>query len=299
MSPAGLEITSAAVGARCRPFSVSLSPRETMNYAAGLNDNNPCYFDDTRPEGILAHPMLAVALTWPLSAGLEDTWDKGGIPPEARARQVHYNESIVWHRCMRPDERLAISGEIRALLPHPAGTLAAIRYDALGPGGDPAFTEHITGLLRGVTLPGGGAGGEGVPAIGRGPEGLGGAWEQAIEIAPLAAHLYDACSQISFPIHTSRAFAQQMGLPGTIYHGTATLGLAIREILNREGGSDPRRLAEVHCGFRGMVLPGSTVTLAIRGTELETKVKTVYFDVRTAAGEMAIRDGRAVLKRTP
>jgi acyl dehydratase len=267
-----------------------------MNFAAALGDNNPHYFDDTRPEGIVAHPMLAVALTWPLSAALEDEWGDGGIPWEARLRQVHYNESIVWHRPLGPDGHLEITGELRALLPHPAGTLAVICYEARDRAGCPVFTEHITGLLRGVEVTGNGPVAEDLPVVLAAPSELVGAWEVPIPIDPLAAHLYDAGSQISFPIHTSLAFAQQMGLPGTIYHGTATLGLAIREVINREGGAEPRRLAEVHCGFRGMVLPGSTVILTVHGVRVEAAVSTVYFEVYTATGERAIRDGRLVLK---
>lgn len=296
MTPTTLEITSAAVGARCRPHTVTVSPRRAMNFAAALNDNNPVYFDDTRAGGILAHPMLAVALTWPLSSGADGTWEPGGIPPEARARQVHYNESITWHRPLLAVETLAIHGTVCAIRPHPAGTLASIRYDARDAAGNPVFTEFITGLMIGVVLTDNGAGGEGVPAIERCPEGLEGGWTQAIEISPLAAHVYDGCSDISFPIHTSRAFALSVGLPGTIYHGTATLGLALREIINREAGADPGRLAEVHCGFRGMVFPGTTLTLSVLGIRVESGLKTVYFDAIAAAGEPAIRNGRAVFR---
>lgn len=294
----GLTISSDVVGSTCRPRSVSLSPRQCMNFAAGLDDNNSWYFDDTRPEGILAHPMLAVALTWPLSAAVDDVWEGGGIAPEVRARQVHYNESIIWHRTMEADAHLEIAGTIFSLAPHPAGTLAVLRYDARNRRGEALFTEYVTGLLRGVTLAGAGRGDAEVPRPTPPPGNLSGAWEAAINVGPLAAHVYDACSDISFPIHTSPAFARQVGLPGTIYQGTATLGLAVREILNREGGAEPRVLAEVHGAFRGMVVPGSVVKLTILGVGLEPGRKTVYFEVKTAAGELAVRDGRAVLNLT-
>lgn len=293
-----LTISPDLIGSVCRPRSVSLSPRQCMNFAAGLDDNNPCYFDDTRPGGIVAHPMLAVALTWPLSAGFDDVWEGGGIAPELRARQVHYNESILWHRTMEVDAHLEITGAIHSLAPHPAGTLAVLRYDARTRRGEALFTEFVTGLLRGVTLVGAGRGDAEVPRPTPAPGSLSGAWEAALTIGPLAAHVYDACSDISFPIHTSPAFARQVGLPGTIYQGTATLGLAVREILNREGGADPRALAEVHGAFRGMVFPDSVVTLTILGVGLEPGRKTVYFEVKTAAGELAVRDGRAVLNLT-
>ncbi len=269
-----------------------------MNFAAGLDDNNPWYFDDTRAEGILAHPMLAVALTWPLSAAHEDVWEGGGIAPEARARQVHYNESIIWHRTMEADAHLEIAGSICSLAPHPAGALAVLRYEARNRRGDALFTEYVTGLLRGVSLVGEVCGENAAPRLTAPPRHLSGAWETDLHVGPLAAHVYDACSNISFPIHTSPAFARQVGLPGAIYQGTATLGLAVREILNREGGADPRVLAELHGAFRGMVVPGSAVRLSILGVGLEPGRKTVYFEVKTAAGELAVRDGRAVLNLT-
>lgn len=298
MSLPPIEIDAALVGARCRPLSVSLSPRQTMNYAAALDDENPYYFDDTRREGILAPPMIAVALTWPLSADLEGAWGDSGIPIEARMRQVHYNESLVWLRPLRPDDHLEIDGELCALMPHPAGTLATLRYAACDQSGNAVFTEYITGLLRGVGLSGDGRSSDVVPQVSGAPEGLEGGWETPIEIAPLAAHRYDAGSDISFPIHTSRAFARQMGLPDAIYHGTATLGLALREVLNREGDADPRCLAELHAGFRGMVFPGTVVTLVVSGVQLESGGKTVYFGIKTATGDWAVRHGRVVLKRT-
>lgn len=296
MSPKPLQIDAALRGVRCKPLSISLSPRQSMNYAAALDDDNPLYFDDTSPEGLVAPPLLAVALTWPLSADLDGAWGGGGIPVEARMRQVHYNESLVWHRPLRPDEQLEIAGELCALTPHEAGTLATLRYDAQDRDGCPVFTEFITGLLRGVSLSGERGGGDTIPKIVAIPEGLVGVWETSIEIPPLAAHRYDAGSNISFPIHTSRAFAQRMGLPDAIYHGTATLGLALRELLEREGNRDPRRLAELHVGFRAMVFPGTSITLVVSGHQLEPGGKTVYFGVKTASGAWAIRHGRAVFK---
>lgn len=289
-----MQIPSRFTGARSKPYTVALSPRQTMNYAAGLNDANPAYFDDVRPGGILAPPMLAVALTWPLSADFDRWWGETGFPPEARAMQVHYNESIVWNRALRPDDSLTIQGEIAGMRPHPAGTLLAVRYDAADRTGAPVFTEHITGLLRGVALEDGGSGH--APTLEARPDALEPGWETVLPIDPLAAHRYDACADIVFPIHTSVAFARQVGLPGPIYQGTATLGLAAREILNREAEGNPAALAEIHAGFRGMVFPGTEITLRVHGRQLENARKTVYFDVETPDGAQAIRDARAVLR---
>jgi acyl dehydratase len=291
-----MEINASFVGKRSKPFETTLSARKTMNYAAALGDNNAHYFDDARPEGIWAPPMMAVALTWPLSARFDEFWGDTRFPEEVRARQVHYNESLTWSRTMRPDERLSIQGEIVSMLQHPSGTLMTIRYEATGHEGDVVFTEHITALFRNVTLTDDGVESEPPPQVVDMPEDTNQCWSSTVPIDPLAAHLYDGCTDISFPIHTSVSFARQVGLPDTIYHGTATLGLAVREILNREGGSDPARLVRVQCGFRGMVLLGTEITVCVRAM-VETGAERVFcFDVDNGAGEPALRQGRVHLK---
>lgn len=294
-----MEISPDIVGAKSKPLTVALSPRQTMNFAAGLGDNNAHYLDDDRPGGFVAPPMLAVALSWPLSASFEEYWGDLAFPAEARLRQVHYNESLNWHQTMQCDARITIQGTLQAIRPHRAGTLITIRYEASDRSGSPVFTEYITGLLRDVAIAGGGSGtGEAPPAL-HTPERIAGGWVAPVPIGPLAAHLYDACTDIVFPIHTSPAFARQAGLPGPIYQGTASLGLAVKEILNHEAAGDPGALAEVHCGFRGMVFPGTTVVLRVLGSLLENEKKTVYFEMETPVGAMAIRGGRVVLHAKP
>lgn len=286
-----MDIESHYVGAQSQPLTVSLSPRQTMNYAAALGDANPHYLDDTRADGICAPPMLAVALTWPLSSRFDVYWGETDFPVAAQLRQVHYNESLVWHRPMGSDETLRIQGEIVAMSAHPGGTLITIRYEACGADGGLVFTEFIGGLLRDVTLADEGRCSCPLPPPIASTQVDTGAWSTVIPINPLAAHIYDGCTDIVFPIHTSVAFARQVGLPDPIYHGTATLGLAVREILNREGQGDPARLRELHGGFRGMVMPGSAITLRVNAVRVDGSEKFVYFSMLNNAGVEAIRNG--------
>ena len=287
-----MEIDSRYVGMRSKPLTISLSPRQAMNYAAALGDANPHYMDDTRDGGIVAPPMLAVALTWPLSSRFDLYWQDTGLPEEALQRQVHYNESLVWKRPIQPDESLAICGEIVSMSPHASGTLITMRYDASASDKTLVFTEYISGLLRDVILSDGGRKTDRPPAIAAAPEAEVDCWETEIAIDPLAAHVYDGCTDIVFPIHTSAAFAGLVGLPGPIYQGTATLGLAVREILNREGGGNPAALKEVHCGFRGMVFPGTAITVRVSGRERRGREQILYFDVVNESGGHALKYGR-------
>jgi acyl dehydratase len=292
-----VEIDSRYVGGRSKALTASLSPRQTMNYAAALGDNNPHYMDDSREGGICAPPMLAVALTWPLSSRFDIYWGDSDFPVEVQQRQVHYNESISWTRPMRSDEQLTIQGEFVSMRSHPAGTLITLRYEAKDQREALVFTEHIVGLFRGVALTDDGAESAPPPVIADAPTDAEEAWSTSIPIDSLAAHVYDGCTDIIFPIHTSVSFSRQVGLSDPIYQGTATLGLAVREILKREGDGDPAVLAAVHCGFRGMVFPGTTITLRVHAIKEEGKERVVYFDVLNGEGTLALRGGRVHLKK--
>ena len=244
------------VGAALKPYRREVSWRETMNYAAAVGDDNPWYFDDERDGGIVAPPLFSVAVTWPILERIWEFIDSDRFPPELLLTQVHYTEHLVFHRPLRPGDHLTVQGKIAAVLPHRAGTRVVIRFEALDRKGQKVFTEHTGALLRGVSCAGGGQGQEALPAIPPGPEGDRSLWETTLPIDPLRSFLYDGCTNIYFPIHTSKSFARQVGLPGIILQGTATLALAAREILNREAGRDPRRLLAFSGRLPGWSCPG-------------------------------------------
>ena len=108
--------------------------------------------------------------------------------------------------------------------------------------------------------------------------------------------MYDGCTDIVFPIHTSPAFAKMVGLPGVILQGTATLALAVRELINREAGGDPDRLESVGCRFAGMVLPDSTIGVRLLGREPGPAGTGLFFEVINAQGQPAVRHGHALLR---
>lgn len=286
-----MEISSEFVGTRSLPFEVELTPRRIMNFAAATSDNNSCYFDDLRPEGIAGPPMMAVALTWPVSEQFGTYWPDRNFPLEVLTRQVHYSEYLEWFAPLRPGDRYTIGGEVKAILPHRGGTHLIIEYQARKADGTLVFLERIGGLLRGVKCLDKGKGGEFALDLTKKSGFESPMWEAAIPIDPLAAHVYDGCADIHFPIHSSVAFAQKVGLPGPLYQGTATLSLAVREITNREAGGDPKRLRGVSCLFTGMVFPASVITLRILARESAGALENVFFTVLNADNKTAIRDG--------
>jgi hypothetical protein len=170
-----------------------------------------------------------------------------------------------------------------------------IRFDAVDAFNQMVFTEHTGAMLRGVQLRDGGKGGETLPEMVAKKQADSILWETHLRIDRMLPFLYDGCTRIIFPIHTSKKFARQIGLPDIILQGTATLALAVRELINREAKGDPSRLRELSCRFTGMVFPGDAVTLNVYGNLGAERNRVLYFDVRNAEGQSVINRGSVLL----
>ncbi len=286
-----MEMTSQYVGNRCKILEIDVTPRWIMNYAAGIADRNPLYFNDEAPGGLIAPPMLSVGLTWQISANGAYHWEGQGLPAGVGGRGVHYSEVIQWNRPMKPGEHYRIEGEMKAILPHRSGTHTITEFRAIDEAGKTVFTEYAGGLLRGVTCTDEGRRAENVPEVPRYQQTGTPLWETPIKIDPLAAHVYDACADIHNPIHTAVGVAHSVGLPDIILHGTATLALAVREITNKEANADPCRIKALRCNFTGMVLVDTEIKVQALGKEQRDGETDVHFAVLNPDGSNAIRNG--------
>ncbi len=291
-----MEISSTIVGVEIAGRETTVAWRSTTNCAASLGDGNVRYFDDTREKGLIAPPMFAVALTWPLSVDLGARLQVDAFPSEVLMTQVHYSEHLQFHRLVRPGDHLKITGKVAGVLSHRSGTHFIVRYDATDAKGEKVFTEHSGAMLRGVTC----ADGDRANDLPRIPDNPGRAdpespvWEAPISITRFLPYVYDGCTDIVFPIHTSPRFAKQVGLPGIIVQGTATLALAAREIVDREAGGDPSRLKALSCRFSGMVHPGSEIRVRLVAKNMK-EAGDLFFEVINDEGQRAISNGYAEL----
>jgi len=294
-----MEISSDFAGTRLKPLTTRLDARDSMKYAASINDNNPCYFDDRRSEGLVAHPLNPVAITWNITGKIWEFIETDDFPLEALLTQVHHTEAIVHHRPLVPGDTLTINGIIAAIEPHRAGTRVVIRYSATDEKQHPLFTEYCGALLRGVTCTGGGKRVVDLP-VNPAPESPAAPiWVAKVDIDPLRPYIYDACTDIVFPIHTSPKFAGEVGLPGIILQGTATLALATREIVDREANRQPAGIRTVSGRFTGMVLPGTCIEVHLVERRDIPGGKALFFEVRDHAGQKTVSDGYAEVVLKP
>jgi acyl dehydratase len=286
-----MNLSSDFVGTALRTYTCPVSARWIMNYAAAIGDPNPLYFNDERPEGIMAPPMFPAAVTWPILENIADYIEAEAFPREVLITQVHYTEHLTIHRAPKPETEITVKGAIAAILPHRAGTHCVIRFDATDAAGKPVFTEHIGAMMRGVPCTDPGKGGENLPALPQQPAPGPAIRETTLPIAPLAPFIYDGCTNIHFPIHTSVKFAHDVGLPGIILQGTYTLALAVQKILNMEADGDSRRITRVYCRFTGMVIPGSTIKICLTAKMQKNGATDLFFTVLDEIGKPAISDG--------
>jgi acyl dehydratase len=286
--PVNTSVAGVSVGER----RVTLTARMSMAYAAGADDLNARYFDDTRPDGIVAPPMAGVSLDWGLRDGLLAAIH---LPPDESRRGVHATQDMTFHRLLRPGDELTVRGTIVQVEARSAGAYVVTRYDTADAAGMPVLTVYYGILFRGVATVGEPRTLDAPPPW---PERVpGGAvlWSTEIVVPPHAPHVYSACADIYNPIHTERAVALAAGLPDIILHGTLTLAYAAREILNREAGGDPTRLRRLACRFGGIVIPGTTIDVRLESTAPVTAGRALFFTVVNAEGAIAIQNGMALL----
>jgi acyl dehydratase len=110
----------------------------------------------------------------------------------------------------------------------------------------------------------------------------------AFAVSALNAPIYTECARIWNPIHTDSRVAADHGLPAPVLHGTEILARAVSILKNDYVFVSAASIASVRCTFRGMVLPGMTLTVRASPIERSTDDWTVYFDVLTDDGAAAI-----------
>ena len=61
-----MAIPTSLVDMAVPPMVHDVDERWTMAYAASLGDSRPAYLDTASPDGVVAHPLFAVCVEWPV-----------------------------------------------------------------------------------------------------------------------------------------------------------------------------------------------------------------------------------------
>ena len=116
-----------------------------------------------------------------------------------------------------------------------------------------------------------------------------------MRIAATLAHVYTECARIWNPIHTDRAVALGAGLPDIILHGTATLALAISQVLRQQPRGATTLVRAVTARFGAMVRMPSRIVVRGQAPRPSTAGAVVGFEALAEDGHPAVRDAEIVL----
>jgi acyl dehydratase len=279
------------------PLVHEVDARWLMAYAAGLGDTLPCYLDTLRSDGILGHPLFPVCVEWPVIVAMRDQMARASLTADERLRAVHATHDVIIHRPVRPGDVLTTRATIVGIEKRKPGAFEVTRLTTTDANGLPVCTTWQGGLYRDVQV-------EGqdrlprdipvLPAISCDSSSV--RAEVTVPISALAAHVYTECARIWNPVHTDTAVAARAGLPGLILHGTATLALAVSQIVRLEADNAPERVSRIAGRFNAMVLMPSEITVRILSRQSTASGDVVSFEVRNAEGGAAVRDGVIILR---
>lgn len=292
-----MPLSSTTVGTSGEPIIHDIDERWIMAYAAGLGDTLPCYLDTLRPEGIIAHPLFPVCFEWPAILGMRGHVGNSLLTVDEGLRAVHATHDLILHRSVRPGDRLTTRATIVGVEQRKPGAYQVTRLDTVDATGAPVCTTWQGGLYREVTVAGPDRPAADAP-VPPGPVEVAAPAraEATVPVSALAAHVYTECARIWNPVHTDTAVAARAGLPGLILHGTATLALAVSQVLHLEADDDPRRVRRVAGRFNAMVLMPSEIVVQVLSREKTPESEVLRFKVLNAEGRPAVRGGLIELR---
>ena len=292
MTPPALELPAGLAGAVAGPRTQAIDARWLMAYAAALGESAAEYLDTLRPDGILAHPLFPVCYEWPLAGEVRAA---AALPEEIAVRGVHATHDLRIHRPVRAGDRLSTRARVARVEPRSPGAYVVPRFETVDAAGEPVTTTDYGSLYLGVACPGAPAAAATDPPAPDRAATQAPAWSAAVPIAATLAHIYTECARIWNPIHTDRAVARAAGLPAIILHGTATLALAVSQVLRREPRGPAAGVRRILCRFGAMVEMPSAITVEGLGATDTAEGRWVAFRALTAEGHAAVRDGRLLV----
>lgn len=269
-----------------RQVTHDVSDRWLVAFAAGVGDTRSAYFDVERPGGIVAHPIFAACLEWPL---VEMGAPGIALTGTTLNRGLHVEQTSALHAPIRPGRVLTTTAELCIAEQRSNAVHLATRFTTTDD------RERVVAVTRTHMLyPGVRLSGEqlGVRRTSR-PAWTADRLESigAFYVDNTNAAVYTECSRIWNPIHTDPRVAKAAGLPGPVLHGTEVLARALSIITAQLPGA-PTQISSVSCQFTAPVLPDTCLT--VHASRPEDGL--VHFEVLDRTGRPAISSGTVALR---
>ncbi|GIU83420.1 MAG: hypothetical protein KatS3mg008_0195 [Acidimicrobiales bacterium] len=242
-------ISPDVVGLEVGPSEVLVDERRAMAFASAIPDVDRRYFDTTRVGGIVAHPLFVTSLEWPT---LRDLLASVAADPEIRGSMRQTVHDVLFHRLIRPPERLSTTATVLAVHDGFAGARLIFRIDTVDADGHPVAETHMSFTLLGIRLNGENRSLASPPDEPAPPQ-TEPRFAEDIHIPTHAAHVWSECAAMHDPIHTDRRAALEAGLAEPILHRPALMATVVSHLTRRLTDADPSPVHRVVFRFAAEV----------------------------------------------
>jgi acyl dehydratase len=279
-----MPLNKSCLGKEFAPVTTEVTAAAMQKYARAYNEDNPAFFDETQPGGLVAPPMFAVVVTW--GSTLNAVMD-----PEVGAdllRLVHGEQDMWFPAPIRPGDRITSRAKITAIETKATGETMTVELTAANQNGVVVNHSFFSAFIRG-------GGRRASPQETRADEAPRGepTLTVAQSIAPDQTFRYAEASGDRNPIHVDENVARMAGLPGIIVHGLCTMAFTSKVMIDNLCDGDPTRLKRLRVRFSRAVRPGETITTRVWPEGVREGGRVFAYETSASDGQAVIRGGIA------
>jgi acyl dehydratase len=280
-----MPLNKACVGRQYPPVTTNVTLDAIQNYARAYNDDNPAFFDSSRPGGIVAPPMFGVTVIW--EAILKPVMD-----PELQAdliRLVHGEQDMEFLNPIRLGDVITATAKIISIETKATGETLTVELNASNQKGQPVQKTLFINFIRGSRNRDAAASEPRPIEPDRGAP----IFSVAQTIDKDQTFRYAEASGDRNPIHVDENIARMAGLPGIIVHGLCTMAFTSKVAIDNLCAGDPTRLKRLRVRFSRPVLPGQTITTKIWADGERDGRKVFAYETFNPDGQPVIKGGIA------
>jgi acyl dehydratase len=214
------------------------------------------------------------------------------VPLGMIGRVLHSEQDFVFHRPIRPDDKLVAKGRMTGWKGAQNGTTACVHLETRDSDGELVNEQRVTFFVRGFDT--GDRRGELAP---------GHRFDETVRpsgpLVTVTQHVdddqplrYGPAAGDPMPIHLDDQAAKDAGLPGIIAHGLCTMAFTSWALLIELADSDVSRLRRLAVRFAKPVLPGQDLTTSVWRQAATAGGGTYVYETR-AGDDVVVKDGLA------